>query len=113
MAENTKVEPQVLEHVPIGCSARVLGFDGLPTGQIAHLLAYGLAPGRRVLVLQQSPVTVVQIEHTQIALEAEMAGNVRVEDICTAAAHQDPCQHHRGRRKRGWRHLRRRRKHRT
>jgi Fe2+ transport system protein FeoA len=46
----------------------------------AHLIAYGLQPGREVRVLQHSPVTVVQIEFTELALETALAKAIQVEE---------------------------------
>ena len=58
---------------------RVKGFlPGLSPERQAHLLAYGLAPGYWVQVIQHSPVTVVRIEHTELALEAGLACQVQV-----------------------------------
>jgi Fe2+ transport system protein FeoA len=45
----------------------------------AHLQAYGVIPGYEVRVVQHKPVTVVQIEHTELALEAGVAGQVWLE----------------------------------
>jgi len=66
-----------------GRRLRVRGFlPGLSAERQTHLQAYGLIPGHSVRVLQQSPVTVVQIEHTELALENEMARLIQVgEDI--------------------------------
>ena len=71
-----------LADVPPGCQARVTGFNSnLPVARFAHLQAYGLVPGYWVRVIQQSPVIVIQIDHTELALEMELAGNVYVTDI--------------------------------
>lgn len=40
-----------------------------------------MVPGYLVRVIQQAPVTVVQIEHTELALESGLAREVQVEDI--------------------------------
>lgn len=40
-----------------------------------------MLPGYLVKVIQQTPVTVVQIEHTELALERALAGAIQVEDI--------------------------------
>jgi Fe2+ transport system protein FeoA len=45
------------------------------------LQAYGLAPGHCVRILQHSPVTIVQIEHTELALEGGLARQVEVEGV--------------------------------
>jgi Fe2+ transport system protein FeoA len=68
-----------LAEVPPGRRARVLEMGGLPLGQRERLQAYGLAPGRWLSVLQHSPVTVVQVDHTELAFERELAAKVRVE----------------------------------
>jgi Fe2+ transport system protein FeoA len=71
-----------LADVPPGCQARVTGFtSNLPPARFAHLQAYGLVPGYWVRVIQQSPVLVIQIDQTELALEMELAGNVHVADI--------------------------------
>jgi Fe2+ transport system protein FeoA len=44
--------------------------------QREQLAAYGLEPGRRLRVLQQRPLTVVQVEHTELALEAAVAREI-------------------------------------
>lgn len=59
---------------------RVQGFSpGLSPERRAQLQAYGLAPGYCLRVLQHHPVTVVQIEHTELALEPGLA-----EQVCVA-----------------------------
>jgi Fe2+ transport system protein FeoA len=64
-----------------GRQAKILGFSAnLPPDRLAHLLAYGLLPGRQVQVLQHTPVTVVQIEHFELALERALAREIRVEE---------------------------------
>lgn len=68
-----------LNDVAAGGQAQIAGFtDDLPNYQREHLQAYGLVEGRPVRVLQHSPATVVRIEHLELALEAELAGKVRV-----------------------------------
>lgn len=61
-----------------GCRARIASLDELPERQRGQLLAYGLAPGRLVEVLQRSPVTVVRVEHTELALESSISRAVLV-----------------------------------
>lgn len=68
-----------LNDVVPGSQARIAGFsEDLPFPQREHLQAYGLVEGRTVRVLQHSPATVVRVEHLELALEAELAGKVRV-----------------------------------
>jgi len=62
-----------------GRCLRVMGFlPGLSAERRTHLQAYGVIPGHCVRVLQQSPVTVVQIEYTELALENDMARLIQV-----------------------------------
>ena len=63
-----------------GTALHITGFsDDLPSQQQEHLQAYGLVAGRKVRVLQHAPVTVVQVEHLELAMEAELANTVHVE----------------------------------
>jgi Fe2+ transport system protein FeoA len=72
-------QPQTLADLLPGQGAQLQGFaPGLPPERWAHLQAYGLVPGRFVRVLQHNPVTVVQVEHCEIALEDELACQIRV-----------------------------------
>ena len=58
-----------LVDIPSGGRMRVRGFSAsLPAERRAHLQAYGLIAGHWVKVLQHTPITVVQVEHTELAL---------------------------------------------
>ncbi len=71
-----------LADVPPGQQARIVDFSKtIPTNRKEHLQAYGLVPGYQVKVIQQTPVTVVRIEHTDLALERMLARAIRVEEI--------------------------------
>jgi Fe2+ transport system protein FeoA len=71
-----------LADVPAGCKAKVLGFTQyLPPERLSHFQAFGLVPGQKVRVLQHSPVTVVQIEHTELALERDLAREIQITEI--------------------------------
>ena len=73
------VQGVTLAETPVGSRVRVTGFrPGLAPDRQTQLQSYGLAPGRTVQVLQHSPVTVLQIEHFELALEREMAAFVEV-----------------------------------
>lgn len=77
-----KLSPCTLADVPPGCRARVTGFsEALIKGRGTYLQAYGLMPGHWVRVLQRSPVMVVQIDHTELALERQMALEVNVDEV--------------------------------
>lgn len=65
-----------------GQPARVTGFSArLDPDRKVHLQAYGVVPGRLVKVSQHSPVTVMQVEHTELALERDMARQIEVERV--------------------------------
>lgn len=42
------------------------------------MLALGLCPGRCVEVLRQTPVTLIRAEHSELALEDELARGILV-----------------------------------
>jgi Fe2+ transport system protein FeoA len=62
-----------LGHVPPGQDATILGFEALPLDYQHYLQAYGVMPGRTVRVLAQRPVTIIQVEHTELAFEPQIA----------------------------------------
>lgn len=68
---------QTLLDVPVGHYARV---QEISSG-LLQLQAYGLIPGYWVRVQQHSPVTVIQIDHLELALENELARQVLIEEI--------------------------------
>jgi Fe2+ transport system protein FeoA len=74
--------PLTLLDVPVGCQIVIDGFaaDILPARK-SQLQAYGLVPGFWVEVLQHSPVTVVKIEHSELAMENELAQQVLVVNL--------------------------------
>lgn len=61
-----------------GVRVRIEGVDRLPPRRRDQLLAYGIAPGRCVDVLQTVPVTVVRVESTELALERSLSGAIEV-----------------------------------
>lgn len=71
---------RTLATVEPGREVSVTGYDDQSMGMRRHLQAYGLLPGRRVRVLAQHPVTIVQIEQTELAFEGAVAANVLVGD---------------------------------
>lgn len=62
-----------LWHVPPGQEVTILGFEALPLDYQHYLQAYGVMPGRTVRVLAQRPVTIIQVEHTELAFEPQIA----------------------------------------
>lgn len=65
-----------------GSTTTVTGFVAtIPPDTQERLLAYGLLPGQTLRVLAQKPLTVVQVEHTELALERELAHYVIVAGV--------------------------------
>lgn len=64
--------------------AVVRALDGLDDGRREQFQAYGLVPGRRVCVMQHSPVTIIQVEHTHVAFESHLAVGIQVEPVAAA-----------------------------
>ena len=63
-----------------GGQTKVAGFSpNLSPARLAHLQAYGLVQGHPVRVVQQKPVTVVQVDFVELALEEELARGVFVD----------------------------------
>jgi len=71
---------RTLAGVKPGREVSVTGYGDLSGGQRQHLQAYGLLPGRRVRVIAQRPVTIVQVEETELAFEGGIAAGVLVGD---------------------------------
>jgi Fe2+ transport system protein FeoA len=71
---------RTLADVKPGDEIKVAGFAStLSPARLAHLQAYGLVQGYPVRVVQQKPVTVVQVDFVELALEDELARGVWVE----------------------------------
>jgi Fe2+ transport system protein FeoA len=62
-----------------GQEVTITGFGNLSPAHRQHLQAYGLLPGRTVVVLAQNPVTIVLVEQTELAFEGTIAQQVMVE----------------------------------
>lgn len=80
---NARAEDQLtLKDVPPGHKACVAGFSLLLSAERRALLrAYGLVPGYLIRVMQHSPVSIIQVEHTEIALEPELASEIFIMEI--------------------------------
>lgn len=73
--------PATLADVLPGSLVKILSFDErLPSKRRVQLIAYGLSPGLWIEVLQQSPVTIIRIDNTELALEKSLAEKI----ICQA-----------------------------
>ena len=71
-----------LVDLPVGGIAKISAYlPQMPAGRLMQLKAYGVLPGSVVTICQQAPVTIFQVDQTEIALEWELARWVCVENI--------------------------------
>jgi Fe2+ transport system protein FeoA len=70
-----------LAEAPMGAAVRVVSVENTDGSRPLQMQAYGLAPGRTVQVLQQDPITVVRADHTELALEDDLARKVLIEIV--------------------------------
>jgi Fe2+ transport system protein FeoA len=102
--------------VPAGMRARIHSFKGIPREKVDRLTAFGVTPGRWILVRQHRPETVIQVDFTELALEAEVAKFLIVDDIRSGEGgppgrrRRDRRRHNRAERGRGEKRRRGRRK---
>lgn len=70
--------PERLSDAPAGCRVCMSGFA--PAGECwrERLQAYGIAPGREIEVVQQRPVTVVRVDHVELAFENVVAREILI-----------------------------------
>jgi Fe2+ transport system protein FeoA len=73
-------ESTTLADVPPGGKAEITGFSaGFPADRRAYLQAYGLVENYWVQVVQHSPVTIVKLDHIELALESDLAKGILVQ----------------------------------
>jgi Fe2+ transport system protein FeoA len=70
-----------LAQVKPGRLVKVKGFlPGISNARKWHLQSYGVVPGCWLCVTQQSPVTIIRVDHLELALEHGLAAFIQVED---------------------------------
>ena len=67
-----------LTHVPAGMPVEVCHIDHADTGLVTRLLAYGLAPGSLVTLIQRRPLAIVRVGETEVALSDEVLDRIWV-----------------------------------
>lgn len=67
-----------LTRLAAGEEGKVAYLSSSDPSRLHKLMAFGIAPGMRVRVHQHYPTMVVQCEHTQLAMEEEIARDIRV-----------------------------------
>lgn len=66
--------------LPPGTEAIVFSLGGINETRREQLMAYGLAPGRCVQVLQHNPATILKVDQTELAIEDDVARRIIVGD---------------------------------
>jgi len=64
----------------------VTGFSEMASDSVALLRAYGLDIGRTVRVVQHRPMTIVEVDHTEVALERDLASLITVAAVNQSSA---------------------------
>jgi Fe2+ transport system protein FeoA len=82
-AERMRERQYALSDLPLACQGRVVDVSALPAGQREQLHGYGILPGCILRVIQHAPVTVVQIEQTELAIETDVARAIRIDELLT------------------------------
>jgi Fe2+ transport system protein FeoA len=79
--EQVRAARCTLADVPLDQPVRVVDVGALRAGQREQLHGYGILPGCVLRVIQRTPVTVVQIEHIELAIETAIAQAVQVDAL--------------------------------
>lgn len=74
-------QPRTLAEVRPGDMARVIRFSSAAPAWQERLLAHGVAPGCVVHVTQHQPVTIIQIDNTELGFERDLARAIEVEAV--------------------------------
>jgi DtxR family Mn-dependent transcriptional regulator len=67
-----------LTRLAAGEEGKVAYLSSASPARLHKLMAFGIAPGMRVKVHQHYPTMVIQCEHTQLAMEEEIARDIHV-----------------------------------
>ncbi len=76
---------QSLAQARSGSRVQVCQFQDLSARQVEKLQAYGLIPGCWVRVMQRKPALVIEVNHTELAIEAPLARGVIVREYLDTA----------------------------
>lgn len=71
-------DTQTVAHLHPGQQAEVIEIASQDTRRLARLSAYGLMPGCQICLRQRSPAYVVEVDETEVALDAGVADEIRV-----------------------------------
>lgn len=63
--------------------AKIKSISSCPENSLKKLMAFGVLPGNKIEVLQTSPVYLIKIGHTELAIDKDIASKIMVEPIQT------------------------------
>jgi Fe2+ transport system protein FeoA len=66
-----------LSEVGAGQEARIVSLETLPLTRQRYLHAFGIVPGAIISIQQQRPVTIIEVDRTELAIEREVAEGIR------------------------------------
>lgn len=72
--------PDRLSEAPAGCRVCMAGFAPEGVCWRERLQAYGVSPGREIEVVQQSPVTVIRVDHVELAFERSVSRDIIIRE---------------------------------
>ena len=75
------IDSSPLIHVRSGKEVDVVCFLATENEQLRKLTAFGILPGVRIKVLQRYPAYLLQIGHTQLAIDYKIAKNIMVNKV--------------------------------
>lgn len=74
-------ESRALSQLRAGETARIVSVSTREPERMIRLSALGLVPGARVTLEQRHPATVLRIGETTVALDPDIASEIRVERL--------------------------------
>lgn len=79
LEESDDPDRKTLDHIPPGQMIQIERFgNGLSLQHQLRLQAFGVEPGQSLSVIQQYPVTIVKVDHTELAVERFLAHQIFV-----------------------------------
>ena len=77
--QQSKRECVPLSHIPAGKPVKIHSFTDLPPSRLTQLIAFGLAPGTLVEILQRRPESIIRIGQTELALGEEILAKIWIQ----------------------------------
>ena len=65
-----------VNEMKVGSSGEIVSLSPHQNGRMERLLALGIIAGNKIEVVQKQPSLVIKVDHTEIALDKEIAGGI-------------------------------------